>query len=300
MIVIPSESVHFKYFTGFEAAGCYLIKNDMEEDGELFCSEMEYQRMKNNWEDVKLGKIADVLKLGKSFDIPFDISHSLMIKFKGKKIKDCSKEIEEMRMIKFPEEKSAIKEAEKICLELVPELPKIVKKYTEEEASHWIKRELHDMEADPSFEPIVAYDENSAFPHHQSEDKKCKNIALIDFGAKVEGYCSDVTFTIGFNPHMNKISDGIEDAWNDIKKSIKPNVKINRLATLAEGIIKNHVDTHEKMIHSLGHSIGMDVHEYPRINKKSKINFEKGMVLAIEPATYTKTYGARFEKEIYL
>ncbi len=306
MIVIPSESKHFKYFTDFEAAGCYLIKKDMEDDGKIISSEMELKRIKEEWEDVEKGTLSDLVKLVKDnklkeIKVSFDISKKLAQTFESEKIKliDCEQDIWKLRMIKFPEERKAIKEAEKMCTDLWFDLEKVVKKYNEQDTATWIKKQIYEMEADISFEPIIAYDENSRFPHHVPTDKKCKDIALVDFGAKVAGYCSDVTLTIGFKPEINRRIDGMVTAWDEIKTLITVGAGINRICSMANEIIKNNVKGHEKMIHSLGHSIGMDVHEEPSLRITNKMNIKKGMVFALEPATYDK-YGIRFEKEIYV
>lgn len=307
MIIIPSESKHFKYFTGFEAAGCYLIKKNWKDKGLIMSSLLEHTRVRKLWDNVKLGRTNDIIKelknrKVKTVSIPFDVSYNLISKIKGfgGSIKDCEQEIWNLRMIKTHSEIRKIKKAEKVCFELIDKIENLIQKLTETELSKWIKKRLLDLSDGASFEPIVAYDRNTIYPHHTPTNKRCKSLALIDFGAKYKGYCSDITIMIGLTTKYSMIIDNMMDVWDEIKKEIRPGVTSSKIAKAADKYIAEHFPSHDRMIHSLGHSIGMDVHEFPTINRATNIKIKKGMVFALEPAVYLKNYGIRIEREIYL
>ncbi|MCD6227769.1 aminopeptidase P family protein [Candidatus Micrarchaeota archaeon] len=302
MIVIPSESKHFKYFTKFDAAGCYLIKEDWKDNGKIISCKMELNRVKKLWNgDVEEGGIDKINKRTKEIRIPFDVSHSLITQFKGR-IKDCEKEIWNIRMVKSLNEMKMIRTAEKVCIELSENFEDIIKNKTEKEMGKYIKTQLIDMLDDISFEPIVAYDENSSQPHHTMTNKRCRRLALIDFGGKKNGYCSDVTVMIPLSSKYSTEIEKMSNAWKEIKKIIKPGKHTYDIVLKADEIIRSYYLGHKTMVHALGHSIGMDVHEFPVLkrNKKYNLKIKKGMVFALEPAVYFKTYGIRIEREVYV
>ena len=110
--------------------------------------------------------------------------------------------------------------------------------------------------------------------------EKNKGFTIIDLGVKYNGYCSDVTrtFYIG-NPNEKEI--------NDYYKILRI---INSIKTASD--IKK-AKLPKNQYHSLGHSLGIEVHEYPIVNKNAKI--EDNMVITIEPGSYYKNHSIRIE-----
>ena len=158
-----------------------------------------------------------------------------------------------------------------------------------------------------SFETIIAFGENSAYPHHVSGSAKLKkgDIVLIDFGVIVDRYCSDCTRTIFFqgegNVKLQKIMTLVKKAEKEALLLCRPGVKLGKLDERVREIFDQ-----EKMlpyyVHNLGHGLGLQVHEYPRLrwNGDDKdVVLEEGMVFTVEPGIYLPGLGGvRYEDTI--
>lgn len=155
-----------------------------------------------------------------------------------------------------------------------------------------------------SFPPIVAFGENSALPHHHSSTRKLKKneVVLIDIGVVLNGYASDMTRVIFFGT----VSKRIEEIFRFVKRAHQAALEKCRpgeaIATLDE-VARKVMGTEEKhFVHALGHGIGLDVHEYPRIcSELRKEKLEAGMVITIEPGLYLPGIGGiRYEDMIVI
>jgi len=146
-----------------------------------------------------------------------------------------------------------------------------------------------------SFEPIVAFGANSGHPHHRASDKRLEkgDAILIDFGCIINGYCSDLsrTFCLGEpNPDIAHIYEIVKTALGYAVKHIKAGMTGHEVDSLArEYIVSNGYDT--QFGHGLGHGVGLDIHEMPRLGMGSKTVLEEGMVVTIEPGIYLAGIG---------
>jgi len=162
---------------------------------------------------------------------------------------------------------------------------------------------------DLSFEPIVAINENSAKPHAVVSEKilNKNDILLLDAGLKYQRYCSDRTRTI--NPNNNsmskiqkfenseyqKIYDIVLKAQEEAIKNIKIGMPIKKLDEIAREVITK-AGYGEYFVHSLGHGVGLDIHEWPYVNSRNDIKIKEGMVFTIEPGIYLPDkFGVRIE-----
>lgn len=144
-----------------------------------------------------------------------------------------------------------------------------------------------------SFNPIVAFGKNSSVPHHKSGGKKLSRnqIVLLDFGVKVNNYCSDMTRTIFFGKADEKFKDiyhTVLEAQKAAIKNIKVEGKASTIDKISREIIKKKYDD---IPHALGHGIGLEVHEPPFISPKSKDKIKNNMIFSIEPGIYIPDYG---------
>jgi len=157
-----------------------------------------------------------------------------------------------------------------------------------------------------SFDPIVCFAENTASPHHRPTNKKLKlnDIVLIDIGACIENYQSDMTRVIFFgaaNPVLEKMYSIVKKAQFNALSICRPGTKLKDLDIAAKKIIKE--ENYEKeYLHSLGHGVGLEVHEFPRIKEDSEdqdVILKPGMVITIEPGIYVEGLGGvRYEDMI--
>lgn len=160
--------------------------------------------------------------------------------------------------------------------------------------------------SDLAFEPIIAFGENSAYPHYQSGDVKLKKdqVVLIDIGAVCGHYSGDMTRTFFFgnpDPKLQKFYDWVRKAQKDAVKAIRPGVRLGMLDEIVrEEFSKQGVEA--LYLHTLGHGIGLETHEYPRIrfdHPDKDLLLQPGMVFTVEPGLYQAGLGGiRYEDTV--
>jgi Xaa-Pro aminopeptidase len=153
---------------------------------------------------------------------------------------------------------------------------------------------------DPSFPAIVAAGENSALPHHDSSDREVKKneFLLIDMGAIVSGYCSDCTRTVAtgeLDDESRRVYETVRSAQAVALDAIRAGVAgTDADAAAREAIIADGYG--DEFGHGLGHGVGIEVHEAPRLSKRSEEELEAGDVVTVEPGVYLPgRFGVRIE-----
>ncbi len=213
-----------------------------------------------------------------------------------KSIKHCS--ISELRIIKETTEIEHIQNACKIGdWAFVYILTKIKEGITEKELAFELEYYIKKQGAELSFPSIVAFGENSSVPHHQTSNTKLKKneFVLLDFGVKIQNYCSDMTRTIVFgkpSTEQKKIHQTVLDAQQKAIDLLNSKSKPILASDIDKGA-RDYIIFHgyPAIPHSLGHGIGLEVHEAPRLSPKSKDILKNGMVFSIEPGIYTPNFG---------
>jgi Xaa-Pro aminopeptidase len=188
---------------------------------------------------------------------------------------------------------------------------------SERELHFEAKRFLSDSgKRDLSFEPIFAIDANAAKPHAlPSADRLKKGAAILfDAGTKYRRYCSDRTRTAVFDADginfttaqtfndakKREIYDLVLKAHNEAIAAAKVGMKAKELDFIARKIIAE-AGYGAYFNHSLGHGVGLDIHEEPFINKRNETFLQEGMVFTIEPGVYiAREFGVRIEDVVAL
>jgi Xaa-Pro aminopeptidase len=159
-------------------------------------------------------------------------------------------------------------------------------------------------EAHP-FETIVASGERAALPHARSSARVVNNgdMLLIDFGAVSSGYCSDITrtFVVGrATPEQREIHDVVRVANATASGAIRAGMRGKDADALARGYIERR-GWGAEFGHSLGHGIGLEIHEAPRLSKAADTPLPVGAVVTIEPGIYRPGWGGvRIEDDVLL
>jgi Xaa-Pro aminopeptidase len=154
--------------------------------------------------------------------------------------------------------------------------------------------------AEPAFETIVAFGKGSAEPHHVPTDEVLQknDVIKLDFGAKLNGYCSDMTrmLAIGNPPEkFFKTYDAVLGAQENALKHLKAGITGKEGDSLARDYLKQR-GLDQFFTHTLGHSIGKDVHELPRLSQKDDSVIQKNTVMSVEPGVYFDgEFGVRIE-----
>jgi Xaa-Pro aminopeptidase len=211
----------------------------------------------------------------------------------------------EQRAIKTEDEVDAIERAGRIQQKAFRELLDFIKPGMKEtEAAAFLEYRIRSLGADGvSFRSIVAADANAALPHAIPGPSKMKKggIVLIDWGAKVDGYCSDMTRVIGFGkmkPKLRDIYQIVLDAQQAGIEAIKPGVTGKDVDAAARKIIEE-AGYGKQFGHGLGHGLGLDIHEQPRLSKQAEEPLEPGHVVTVEPGIYLPGVGGvRIEDDV--
>ena len=326
----PIHDSNIQYFTNFQqtkfyAFSCLIITPNKSS---LITSQLEYDRA------VKLAEADEIINLKdyennltKVFEkklkgienigiIEGMFPYKIARKLKGKKLHDISGIMEDLRMIKTKKEINLIKKSCKIAnhgIKLIKE--NLSTQITERELALMLQQELIRQGADElAFPTIITSGKRSAYIHPEpsfTKNKIQKGLGLIDFGARYQGYCSDVTvpFLIGkSNEKEEKIALTTQEAYQksiDFLKIEKPVCEIYEFANKI--LEKNNFE----FKHSLGHGLGLDIHDSPNISHKpeNKINFKnlkeiklkENMVFTIEPGVYVPEIGGcRLENDVLM
>lgn len=212
---------------------------------------------------------------------------------------------ERVRMIKDIEEIKIIKKSLQIALDTFEYVkPQIVAGVTELDIANEIEYRMKKLGASgPSFDTIVASGKRSALPHGVASNKVIENgdAVVIDMGAVYNGYCSDITRTVfvgGMTREQERVYDLVAKAQKFAIDAIEVGVSCKDVNEVAVNEFrKNAMDKY--FVHSLGHGVGLDVHERPFVAGRSCDVFEPGMVVTVEPGLYLPDqFGVRIEDMI--
>lgn len=203
-----------------------------------------------------------------------------------------------LRLLKDERELQKMRKAAEITEAALLETLKTVKVgQSEKEIASELIVQLYRHGSDPElpFAPIVSSGPNSANPHASPSDRQLENgdVLLFDWGARFEGYCSDITrcFLIGtVDERLREIAKVVQHANHYAVTAVKPGMTAGELDAIArDEIVENGFG--EYFTHRTGHGLGMEAHEAPYIFAGSELALREGMVFTIEPGIYIPGLG---------
>ncbi|NGQ94150.1 aminopeptidase P family protein [Brevibacillus sp. SYP-B805] len=210
---------------------------------------------------------------------------------------DLEAPLQEMRMIKSPDEVARIRKAIDVVEKVLAEgLKKVKAGVTELELVAELEYLMKRMGAEgPSFSTMVLAGENSALPHGHPGDRTIREgeLLLFDMGVALDGYVSDITrtFAVGeINERQKEIYQTVLAANLAAIEAVRPGAALASLDKTARDLIAAK-GYGEYFTHRLGHGMGMDVHEYPSVHGKNQDALRPGMVFTIEPGIYLPGVG---------
>lgn len=309
--VLISNGNNMRYVSGFAGETGYLyISGKRHAVITDFRYTIQAEMEAEGYEVITIGNggyeevINDVLstdgvsRLGfEAEDMLFASYHKLKEKLKVKELVPISNEITSMRRIKTAKELELIRQAEAIGDQVFTEILTFIKPgMTELEIAARIEYLLKLKGAQGlSFNAIVASGINSSMPHAVPTTKKIEtgDFLTMDFGCVYEGYCSDMTRTIV----IGKASDKQKEVYNIVLKAQQA-----ALDFLKAGYQGKEVDKVARDIiygagyegcfgHGLGHSVGLHIHENPRLSMLEEDIILAGMTETVEPGIYIKGFG---------
>lgn len=216
--------------------------------------------------------------------------------------------IEDMRRCKKKYEIDAIKQASILTDECFSAMLKLlVPGVFESEIALIIESFFRRQGAGIAFSPIVAFGKNTSKPHYAAEEKGAQlnenDIVLLDFGARVNGYCSDMTRMVFVGAPENEI----KRAYVSLQTAQQHAIELLKSGERAGSVLDTKTrellekDRYPTYPHSLGHALGLDIHESPRLYKDDTSTLIPGMVFTIEPGIYIEgSFGMRIEDTILI
>ncbi|OQY10574.1 MAG: hypothetical protein B6I29_01050 [Marinitoga sp. 4572_148] len=320
VINIESSSKPSSYYlTGFTGSFSIILvtHNDVK-----FLTDGRYTEQVENQTGVKpllfktklSEELPNIIDLPKGAKIGFEsstVSSNIYINIL-KKLEDyeftpAEDLIMEMRRTKSNEEIEFIKKSNIIAEKALQEtLDSFYIGMTEKEFAAKLEYNMKIFGADTyAFETIVASGHRGALPHGIASEKKIEKgeLIVIDFGAYANGYNSDITRTVaveGISERQKELYELVLKAQKAAIEAAKPGMKYSDLDKVARDIITEG-GYGEYFTHSLGHGLGLEVHENPRVSKLSDVISKPGDVITIEPGIYIPgEFGIRIEDDVLI
>jgi Xaa-Pro aminopeptidase len=311
--LLVTDETNVRYLTGFTGDSSYLLlgSNDciLISDGRYTtqiaqeCPDLDVSIRPQT--DTIIEAAAKVVKRAKLSKVGIEADHlsvSYLEKLKavvaGLEICPTSGAVEALRQIKDSDEiaeiRRAIYQAEKgfdvLRAQLQPEM-------TELQAAHGLEQAMRQFGATvASFPPIIAVGERAALPHARPTSGLISDaeFVLVDWGATAEsGYKSDLTrvlVTGKISPKLEKVYGVVLKAQRAAIRAVRPGARCCDVDAVARRVIES-AGFGKQFSHGLGHGIGLNVHESPRMNAASDTELQPGMVVTIEPGIYLEGWG---------
>lgn len=315
--MIISNPINIKYLTGIDAEGTLVItpkENIYITDGRyteyvhsvltLFDEIIVYNvndLSKDDYENIFM--FCENVGFEEHY-ISYATYKEYIRKYKINNFVETESMIEKQRMIKDDEELSSIIKACNITDECFKYILSYIKPgMTEKQIAKEIEEYYFERTEGVSFETIVASGENTSKPHAVPSERKIqeKDIITIDMGCKVNGYCSDMTRTFFVGEPTEKMKQVYELVLNNQKFALdqyKDGASTRQVTKLIENDFKlNGYD----LIHSLGHGVGLEIHEPPYVSYRNDAVLRENMVVTDEPGIYIPgEFGIRIEDTVQI
>ena len=296
--LLVSNGSNIRYLVGFSSSNAALL---VEPDGASLFSDFRYAEAGRAVEDaefveVKRNLFADLAER-LSGRIGFEADATTYAQYEtlaagGLELVPKRGLVEALRAIKDEAELDAIRKAARITSEAYERLAE--ERFTgrtERELAWRLDNLFHELGAPgPAFETIVAGGPNGARPHSRPTDAVVEpgTTVVVDAGAQVDGYCADCTRTFATGP----LPDQLAEAYAACLRGQQAGLDAARAGTTgvdADAAARSVIDEAglgEEFGHGLGHGVGIDVHEAPRLSRESSDTLAAGNVVTVEPGIY--------------
>jgi Xaa-Pro aminopeptidase len=316
-MVLVTDLVNVRWLTGFTGSNAAAVVG--RQGGRRFVTDFRYLTQSADevdpaWErEIAVDLLAGVVKgLPGSGDLRlgFDDAH-MSVKDHGRlagmlragiELVPAGGAIEALRAVKDADELEAIRAAARLADDALTEvLGRGLVGRTEREVALDLEFTMRRMGAQAaSFPPIVAAGEHGALPHAVPRDVAIPagTLCVVDWGAQLDGYASDCTRTYAtgeIDPRDAQVYALVLEAQEAAVAAVRPGPTGREVDAVARAII-DAAGHAEHFGHGLGHGVGLDVHEGPRLSKQGETALAAGMVVTVEPGVYVPgAVGVRIE-----
>jgi Xaa-Pro aminopeptidase len=199
--------------------------------------------------------------------------------------------VEKLRRVKGEAELAAIAAAAELADEVWRwSLERGLEGRGEVEVAGAAEARMRELGAEPSFPTIVAAGPNGALPHAEPGAREigAGELVVFDMGAKLDGYCSDGTRTFATGEpgeRAREVYEAVRESQEAALAAVRAGERAEAVDTVARDLIAA-AGHGERFGHGLGHGVGLEVHEEPRVSQRSEDVLEAGEVVTIEPGIY--------------
>lgn len=297
MTFLVEDPINLHYFTGLQISAGLLV------EGERLFVDGRYLEMAKQGSALPV-ELFEWEKLQHLTKVEVDTTTITAHRLEGLKEKISCEimpvpfALQRKRMIKKPEEILALRQAAGLgslgfdyaCDQLQEGISE--KEVAKKLEIFW----LHQGADGVAFGPTIAFGENSALPHHRSGGRRLKrgDTVLLDIGVKLNGYVSDMTRVLFFGEPQSQILEIYAIVWEAFEKSLSV-LRPGQTAASVDAMAREHIAAcGYELVHSLGHGVGLEVHEAPVLGKRepwADVVLEEGMVVTVEPGIYLPQVG---------
>lgn len=322
--LLVSSNINIRYLTGFDGFGNHeregyglITRTNLY----IFASPLTAEGAREKTKDSKIQVIEltaqkrliptlqEIIEREKISIIGFEenltyAEFKTFKKLKGIKLKVTEDVIEEVRIIKDSDELDSLRKACELTDSAYSHILENIRMGMSEKELAWeIEKYIREQGGELAFPTIVAFGKNSAIPHHITSSQKLEasSCVLLDFGAKINGYHADMSRTIFFGKADDKF-----------KKMYEAVLKASSFSLLASGqnVTPEQIDKTARdyilslgfpnIPHSVGHGVGLQVHELPHVTPGFKEEIQANTAFTIEPGIYINGFGGvRIEDTVY-
>jgi Xaa-Pro aminopeptidase len=302
--LLITNLTNVRYLTGFESSNAALVVDP--QSGATLYTDFRYIESAREAKGVEVKLVKRSLLKDIAPDLPRDVQFEAdalpyaqwqVLDGEGVSLVPSRGIVEELRSVKSEDELEAMRRAARAAdraLEALTAETWIGR--TERELAWRLQELMHAHGADgSSFEPIVAAAANGAKPHADPTDQlvPANTLVVVDFGAKIDGYCSDCTRTFATGPLPDQLQR-IYDVCLAAQEAAVAGIRPTMTGVEADNIARSMIEAEgfgSEFGHGLGHGIGLDVHEAPRLSTESPDTLQTGNVVTIEPGIYLEGVG---------
>jgi len=309
--LLVTNPVNVKYLVGFDSSNCALV---VERDRVRLFTDFRYIQSARQIADVEvvetkrdtIGALGETLsgqKVGFEGLLPYAFYERL--RSAGVELTQAQPTIEKLRAVKDETELATLRKACGITDRAFERLTQVqLSGRTERDVSWELQQIFHEEGADDvAFEFIVGAGPTGSSPHARAGDRVIATgeLVVVDAGCTIGGYASDYTRTFATGPLDGEAKDAYEVVLRAQQAALE-GIRAGVSGVDADGLARSVIDESAfagKLGHGLGHGLGLDVHEAPRLSTESSDVLQPGNVVTVEPGVYLDgKFGIRIEDDV--
>jgi Xaa-Pro aminopeptidase len=302
-VLLVTDLTNVRYLTGFTGtAGALLVGEEPESD--RFVTDGRYA-------DQAAAQVPDVrpvitrdldwlvrsvpagARLGlEAGSVTWGEARTITDMLDGRRVVPVAGAVERLRAVKDEDEIAAIRRACEIASVALADVLHLIRPgRSEREVAVALERAMIDAGAEErAFTSIVASGENSAVPHHRPTARvlQAGDLVKVDFGARVDGYCSDMTRMIALGepaPELREVFAVVSEAQRAGVRAAVEGATGGDVDETCRDLIAD-AGYGERFVHGTGHGVGLDIHEAPRLAAGAGDTLRSRMVVTVEPGVY--------------